>query len=396
MIEPRRVAIVGLGVVSPAGIGVDAFWQGLNKAPPQGQLLPVENFDPEPYYESPKHARRADRSQQFAAAAAAEAMADVGELAADPERCGVIFGTGIGGMATFEDQVLVHEHKGARRVSPFMVPMIMPNASAASISMKYGLHGPAEVITTACAAGTHAIGYASRLISFGLLDMAVSGGCESVMTAVGVAGFHNMTALSTAGISRPFDRDRDGFVMAEAAATLVLESMESAQARGAKIYGEVQGSASNADAYHVTAPAPGGAGALRCMQLAIDDAGLTPADITHVNAHGTSTPLNDAAEAEALSKLFGTDKSGPLITSTKGVTGHAMGAAGAVEALAVMLSMQHKKIPPTYGWANADPELPAINLVADSAVDWTPGPSLSNSFGFGGHNGCLVLTPPPS
>ncbi len=395
MIEPRRVAIVGLGVVSAAGSGVKDFWQGLNSDPPVGERF-VADFDPEPYYDSPKHARRADRSQQFSAAATAQAMADVGELAADTERCGVIYGTGIGGMQSFEEQVLVHEHKGARRVSPFLVPMIMPNASAASISMEYGLHGPAEVITTACAAGTHALGYAARLISIGLIDVAVSGGCESVMTPVGIAGFQNMTAMSNTGFSRPFDRDRDGFMIAEGAATLILESMESAQARGAKIYGEVLGSASNADAYHVTAPAPGGAGALRCMQLAIDDAGLTPADITYVNAHGTATPLNDAAEAEALSKLFGTDESGPLVTSTKGVTGHALGAAGALEALAVILSMQHEKVPATAGWINADPELPEINLVTGSAVDWTPGPALSNSFGFGGHNGCIVLAPAPS
>ncbi len=394
MIEPRRVAIVGLGVTSAAGTGVDEFWKGLNAKEVIGDRR-IPDFDPEPFYDSPKHARRADRSQQFATVATAQAMADAGELNADPERCGVIYGTGIGGLQTFEDQVLVHEHKGARRVSPFMVPMIMPNASAASISMKYGLHGPAEVITTACAAGTHALGYARRLISIGVIDVAVAGGCESVMTPVGMAGFQNMTALSTSGISRPFDRNRDGFMMAEGAATLILESMDSAQARGAKIYGEILGSASNADAYHLTAPAPGGAGALRCMQLAIEDAGLAPEDITYVNAHGTSTPLNDACEAEALSKLFGTNENAPLVTSTKGITGHALGAAGAIEALSVILSMQHKKVPPTVGWKTPDPDLPDINLVTGTAVDWTPGPALSNSFGFGGHNGCVVLAPPP-
>lgn len=396
MTEPRRVAVVGLGVIAAAGTGIDDFWERLNSAPPEGERR-VHNFDPEPLYASAKHARRADRSQQFAAAATAQAMADAGDMDVDSERFGVIYGTGVGGLQSYEKQVLIHDHKGAHRVSPFMVPMMMPNASAAFISMEYGLQGPAEVITTACASSTHSLGYAARLISFGLIDAAVAGGCESAMSAVGMAGFNNMTAISTSGISRPFDRDRDGFMMAEAAATLILEDMDRALARNAVIHGEILGSASNADAYHITAPAPGGVGALRCMKLAIKDAGLTPTDIAHVNAHGTATPLNDVSEAEALSKLFGdSSDGGPLITSTKGVTGHAMGAAGAIEALAVLLAMRHEKIPPTAGWQNADPDMAPINLVTGTAASWTPGPSLSNSFGFGGHNGCLVLGPPPT
>ncbi len=386
----RRVAVVGIGVVSCAGTGADGFWHGLNSEPMQGERR-VADFDPTPYYENPKEARRSDRSVQLAMASAAEALASAGELATNPDRCGVIYGTGVGGLQTFEDQVLVLDRKGARRVSPFMIPMMMPNAPGAAISMKYGLAGPCEVLTTACAAGTHAIGYATRLIRSGAADVIVAGGCESVMTPVGTAGFQNMTALSSSGVSMPFDKNRDGFMMAEGAGTLVLEEWESAVARGASICGEVLGTASNADAHHITAPAPGGAGALRCMQLAIDDAGLAPNDIVHVNAHGTSTPLNDAAEAEALNKLFGSNS--PLVTSTKGVTGHALGAAGALEAIAVLLSMRYRKIPATAGWTTPDPELAEFRLVTGEAADWEPGPSLSNSFGFGGHNGCIVLGP---
>ncbi|MEC7828746.1 MAG: beta-ketoacyl-[acyl-carrier-protein] synthase family protein [Actinomycetota bacterium] len=390
MSERRRVAIVGLGVVSCAGTGLEAFWQGLNSAPPEGERR-VHDFDPLPFYDNPKEARRADRSQQMATASATMAMEDAGDLASDPARCGVIYATGVGGLQTFEEQVLVHDRKGARRVSPFMVPMIMPNAPGAAISMRFGLQGPNETITTACAASTHAIGYATRLIQMGYADVIVSGGAESVMSPVGMAGFQNMTALSSSGQSMPFDKDRDGFMMTEGSATLILEEMESAKERGVHIYGEVLGSGSTADAHHITAPAPGGDGALRCMQLAIEDAGLSSNDIASVNAHGTSTPLNDAAEAEALSKLFGDN--GPPVTSTKGITGHALGAAGAIEATAVLLSFVHKQIPPTSGFTTPDPEMAEFNLVTDSPQDWEPGPSMSNSFGFGGHNGSIVLAP---
>ena len=390
MSERRRVAIVGLGVVSCAGTGLEAFWQGLNSAPPEGERR-VHDFDPLPFYDNPKEARRADRTQQMATASATMAIEDAGDLTSDPARCGVIYATGVGGLQTFEEQVLVHDRKGARRVSPFMVPMIMPNAPGAAISMRFGLQGPNETITTACAASTHAIGYATRLIQMGYADVIVSGGAESVMSPVGTAGFQNMTALSSSGRSMPFDKDRDGFMMTEGSATLILEEMESAKARGVHIYGEVLGSGSTAAAHHITAPAPGGDGALRCMQLAIEDAGLSSNDIASINAHGTSTPLNDAAEAEALSKLFGDN--GPPVTSTKGITGHALGAAGAIEATAVLLSFIHKQIPPTSGFTTPDPEMAEFNLVTGSPQDWEPGPSMSNSFGFGGHNGSIVLAP---
>ncbi|MCP3938264.1 MAG: beta-ketoacyl-ACP synthase II [Actinomycetia bacterium] len=390
----RRVAITGLGVVSAAGIGVDAFWDGICSPGVDGVERRIEGFDASAYYPNTKEARRADRSTQFAIAASQEAIEQAGGIFSDPARSGVIYATGVGGMATFEEQVLLCSEKGERRVSPFLVPMMMPNASGAAISMRWGLQGPNETITTACAAGTHSIGYAARLIAMGRCDTIVTGGCEAAMTVTGIAGFRNMTALSNSGVSRPFDKDRDGFVMTEAAGVLVLEEWDAAEARGANILAEVVGAGSNADAHHITAPTPGGAGAVACMQLALDDAGLEPEDIVHINAHGTSTPLNDMAEAESVAKLFGTP--GPAVTSIKGVTGHSLGAAGAIEAVALTLSMERRLIPPTSGFETLDPEMPAIDVVHGQAREWTPGPCMSNSLGFGGHNGSLLLAPPNS
>ncbi|MDZ7734116.1 MAG: beta-ketoacyl synthase N-terminal-like domain-containing protein [Acidimicrobiia bacterium] len=261
--------------------------------------------------------------------------------------------------------------------------------------MRHGLEGPERDDRAPPApAGTHSIANGARLVREGRCDMAVTAGSsEAALTPVGIQGFANMTALSSDGVSRPFDRERDGFVMAEGAAVLVLEECDSARARGAPILGEIVGGASTADAHHITAPAPGGTGAIRCMELALADAGLASDDVTHVNAHGTGTPLNDAAEAEAVAKVFG--GTGPPMTSTKGVHGHALGAAGALEAAAVLLSMEHRAIPPTFGCTTFDPELPALDLVRDEPRAWEPGITLSNSFGFGGHNGTLVLGPPP-
>jgi 3-oxoacyl-[acyl-carrier-protein] synthase II len=383
--------VTGLGVVGPCGIGRDAFWAGLLAPPPTGERC-VDDFDPAPFFDNPKEARRADRFCQLALAAAAEAIEQAGAFGGDPDRSGVLLGTGVGGLATLEAQVVVHHEKGERRVSPFLVPMMMANAAAAAVSMRHGLRGPCETTVTACAASTHAIGNAARLVAAGRCDAVVTGGSEASITPVSLAGFGNMTALSPTGMSRPFDAGRNGFVMAEGAAILVLEAWDVAVARGAAILAEVLGAASTADAHHITAPAPGGSGAVACMELALADAGLSPADIAHINAHGTSTPLNDAAEAEAIVKVFGT--AGPPVTSTKGVTGHALGAAGALEAAAVILSMGHEQVPPTAGTEARDPELAPIDLVVGAPRPWRPGPSLSNSFGFGGHNGCLVLGPP--
>ena len=389
----RRVAITGVGVLASCGIGADAFWAGLLAPAPVGERR-ITDFDPLDHYPNVKEARRADRFCQFAGAAAAEALAaagGVGALAADPGRIGVLLGTGVGGIATLEEQILTFHEKGPRRVSPFLVPMMMSNAGAAALSMRHGFCGPCETTVTACAAGTHAIGNAASLVASGVCDIVVTGGSEAAMTPVGIQGFANMTALSTSGVSRPFDAGRDGFVIAEGAGILVLEELEAARARGAEVLAEVVGWASTADAHHLTAPSPGGAGAIACMERALRVAGLDPDQITHVNAHGTSTPLNDAAEAEALSKVFGSP--GPAVTSTKGVTGHALGAAGALEAVAVVLAMRHRLIPPTAGTATVDSEIPAIDLVVGPPRTWEPGPAMSNSFGFGGHNGSLILQP---
>jgi len=387
----RRVAITGYGVVAPSGIGKKAFWDGLNGPGITGhKSIEIEDWDPLPYFDNPKDARRADRVEQFSLAAAAEAFEQAGRPPVEADRFGTIFATGVGGLRSTEEQLTNLLMKGERRVSPFTVPMMMPNAAGAAISMRYGLRGPNETITTACAASTHAIGYAARLIAWGMCDAIVTGGTESAGCAIGVTSFGNMTALSTSGSSRPFDVDRDGFVLGEGCGVLMLEEWSLAEGRGATIIGEVMGAASNADAHHITAPSPGGVGAIACMRLAIDDAGLQPSDIGHVNAHGTSTPLNDEAEAAAITEVFGPNA--VPVTSTKGVTGHALGAAGALEAVAVLLAIEHRLIPPTAGTTTVDPEF-TIDVVLDKARPWEPKPSISNSLGFGGHNGSVIIGP---
>jgi 3-oxoacyl-[acyl-carrier-protein] synthase II len=388
----HRVAITGYGVVAPCGIGKQNFWKGLLGPGTTGSVtVEVSEWDPAPYFDGPKEVRRADRCEQYALAAAKEAIEQSGSLPYDPTRIGTIFGTGIGGLRTLEEQVVVRVEKGERRVSPFLVPMMMSNASGAAISMRYGFQGPAETICTACAAATHALGYAARLIAWGRCDAVVSGGAESAATVTAVAGFANMTALSTTKVSKPFDATRDGFVFGEGSAVFVLERLDLAVARGAKIYGEILGAGSNADAHHITAPSPGGVGAIACMKLALDDAGLTPDQIKQVNAHGTSTPLNDSAEAQAVANVFSASK--PPMTSIKGVTGHPLGAAGALEAAAVLLSFEHKLIPPTANTTVVDPEMKDVDIVIGSARPWEPGPTISNNFGFGGHNGSIILAP---
>ena len=387
----RRVAVTGVGVVAHCGIGKEAFWNGL-QGPVEDVERRVNDFDPSPFFDNPKDERRTDRYAQFAFAAAHEALEQAGEIDADPGRKGVFIGTGIGGLNTLEEQIIRRYEKGERRVSPFLVPMMMANAAAGGLSMRYGWQGPAENTVTACAAGTHSIGNAARWIATDRCDAVLAGGSEAPFTVTALAGFRNMTALSNNDRSMPFDKDRNGFVMAEGAAVLVLEEWELAKARGATILAEVMGAASNADAHHITAPSPGGTGAITCMELALADAELSADDIVHINAHGTSTPLNDAAEAHAIHKVFGAGTP-PIVTSTKGVTGHALGAAGAIEAAAIVLAMQHKLVPPTVGHNELDPEMPAIDIVSGTAREWTPGPSMSNSFGFGGHNGTLILGP---
>lgn len=387
----RRVAITGYGVVAPCGIGKEAFWTGLNgPGLSSGRTVEIADWDPSPYFDNPKESRRADRVEQFALASAAECFEHAGRPDVDPSRFGVIYATGVGGLRSTQEQIEVLIEKGERRVSPFLVPMMMANASGAAISMRHGLQGPNETICTACAAGTHAIGYAARLIAWGMIDACVTGGSESAGCSIAVSSFGNMTALTSSGHSRPFSAERDGFVLGEGSASIMLEEWESAIRRGATIYGEVLGAGSNADAHHITAPAPGGVGAVKCMQMALDDAGLRPADIKQINAHGTSTPLNDAAEAAAISTVFGAH--GVPVVSTKGVTGHALGAAGALEAVAVLLSFEKRLIPPTAGTVNVDEALD-VDVVLGAARPWTPGPTMSNSLGFGGHNGSIILAP---
>jgi 3-oxoacyl-[acyl-carrier-protein] synthase II len=388
----RRVVVTGLGVVASCGTGPEQFWQGLLGEAPVGRVRPVEGPDVSELF-GPKEVRRADRFVQLAAAAADQAVNDAGGIEAfrgDPDRAGTHIGTGVGGLDTICEQHQVLIQKGPGRVSPFLVPMIMCNRAAADISMRYELRGPCETTVTACAAGTQSIGNAGRLIATGRCDVMMAGSSEAPLSDLGVAGFANMTALSRSGVSKPFDVGRDGFVIGEGAGIVVLEERERALARGAHIYAELAGAASTADAHHYTAPSPDGSGAARCMELALADALLSPAEVAHINAHGTATPAGDAAEAEAIYKVFGFP--GPPVTSVKGMIGHTLAAAGAIEAVAVALTIEHRQIPPTAGTNDVDPSF-QLDLVTSAPRDWRPGPVVSNSFGFGGHNGCLVMVP---
>ena len=385
----RRVVVTGIGVVSPAGTGLEAFWSGLQTPPADERQRRADDFDPLVWFTAAQ-ARRLDRFTQLAVAASQMALDDRGGAPlGDPARAGVHLGTGIGGVSTLETQVGVLAERGPGRVSPFTIPMVMPNAGAAALSLRHGFQGPSETITTACAAGTHSIGAGARLVADGRCDVVLAGGAESLMTPTTLAAFSVMRALSPSGRSRPFDAARDGFCLAEGAAVLVLEEREAALERGVRVYGEVLGAASTCDAHHVTAPAPGGSGAVGCMRLALDDAELAPSDVRAVNAHGTSTPLNDAAEGAAVTTVFG--PRGVPVSGIKGVTGHSLGAAGALEAASVLLSFVHRELPPTLGTSCVDPAL-ELDLVLEPRP-WEPGPTLSNSFGFGGHNGSLVLGP---
>lgn len=401
-----RVVVTGVGVKTPAGNDVASFWEQLCAG--RASARRIESFDPADLsitfagevrdfdaveYFGPKEARRQDRVTQLGFGAAADALGDAGELGADPSRCAVIIATGVGGLHTLEENERLYFEKGPSRVSPFFVPMMMPNATAGVVAMQLGWTGPNLCVATACAAGAHAIGEGVRLIRDGTADVVMAGGTEAAVTPLTIAAFARMGALSSRNdaperASRPFDADRDGFVIGEGAGCVVLEPLERARARGATIYGEVAGYGRNADAYHITAPSPGGAGAAVCMQLALDDAAVEPSAIGHVNAHGTSTPLNDAAEAEAVRKVFG--DSAPVVTSTKGVTGHLIGAAGAVEAVAAMLSVRDGIVPPTANLENLGDDI-ELDVVAGSPREVGPKPAISNSFGFGGHNACLVL-----
>lgn len=352
----------------------------------------VKDFDPLDWGLKKVEVRRIERFAQLGIAATALARQDAGiadDSPYEPLRSGVVMGTGIGGAYAWEANSEVLLNKGPKYVSPLVVPMVMPNAASANISIRSGFTGPVETITTACAAGTHAVGHGARLVASGRADVVLAGGSESCQTGVMNNGFANMKALSPTGISRPFDVARDGFCSAEAAAVLVLETYDAARARGAEIYAEIRGTASTADAHHITAPSPEGIGAIACIRLALEDAGIGPEQVSHVNAHGTSTQLNDAAEAVAVQAVFGATR--PAVTSIKGVTGHSLGAAGAVEAAALALSYRNRELPPTMHVTELDPALD-IDVVLESR-SWESGYAVSNSFAFGGHNGSVVFGP---
>jgi 3-oxoacyl-[acyl-carrier-protein] synthase II len=395
----RAVAITGLGCVSPLGIGAPVLLERwlAGACGVDGGEAPCSEFVVEDHL-SVKEARRADRFTQLALVAAAEALDDAGwdgELPYDPARVGCIIGTGIGGIATIETNHARLAEEGQKGVSPLAVPLMMGNAGAAAVSMRHGLRGPALGVVSACAAGAHAIGTAMRAVQSGEADAMVAGGSEAALTPLARAAFSALDATSRSGISRPFDARRDGFVMGEGAGVLVLEDAEQARARGASILGMLRGYGSSTDAYHLTAPRPGGEGAAQAIRAALADAGVEVGDIDYVNAHGTSTPLNDRAETIALKGALGEHAHRIPVSSLKGSIGHLLGAAGAVEAVASVLALRDRVAPPTVGWEERDVEL---------ELDYVPGQSrplkvpdgrsaicLSNSFGFGGHNAVLVL-----
>ena len=384
-VEGRRVVVTGLGALSCVGVGVDALWSALQSttAPTSKRIPPFDTT----HIGGPKELRRFDPFTLYALIAADEAWLQSGLVGPLVDASSIVT-TGIGGLQTVLEQVRVLNAKGPDRVSPFMVPMMMPNAATAAVSMRFGLGGPCETVTTACAAGTHAIGNAARLVSSGRSDVAVAGGAEAVIVEIAEAGFRNMTALSSTDFSRPFDINRDGFVMGEGAGVLILEELEHALARGAEIFAEVIGAASTADAHHITAPDPSGLGAVRCMELALADAGIGTSDISHINAHGTSTPLNDFTEAFAVRKVFG--DAPPPVTSVKGHLGHSLAAAGALEGVVAVKTLMHQVIPPTAGTTDVDPQL-GLDVVIGAARPAEIETVLSNSFGFGGHNGSVIF-----
>ncbi|OXS75113.1 beta-ketoacyl-ACP synthase II [Domibacillus enclensis] len=407
--EKRRVVITGLGIVSPVGNTVEEAWNsitaGKSGVKPMTRLNPddypakvaaeIRDFDPEQFVEK-KEARKMDRFTQFAVAAAKMAVADAKLEITDENapRIGVWVGSGIGGMETFESQYKTFLERGYRRVSPFFVPMMIPDMAAGQVSIYLGAKGVNSCTVTACATGTNSIGDAFKVIQRGDADAMISGGTEAPITQMSVAGFCANTALSNnpdpATASRPFDSGRDGFVIGEGAGIVVLEELEHAKARGAHIYAEIVGYGSTGDAHHITAPAPDGEGGARAMKMAIDDAGLAPSDIDYINAHGTSTPYNDKFETAAIKTVFGDHAEKLAISSTKSMTGHLLGAAGGVEAIFTALAIENDVIPPTINLENPDPECD-LDYVPNKARKAEVRAAMSNSLGFGGHNATIVL-----
>lgn len=408
--EKKRVVVTGLGLITPLGIGVDASWRGLIEGRsgirritqfdaaqfPTKIAGEVEGFSPEDFIET-KEVKKMDRFIHFAFAAATMAMSDSGLkiTEANAERTGVFVGSGMGGLHTIEHYHSVFLEKGPRRISPFFIPMLVVNLASGQISIRFGAKGPNSAVATACATGSHAIGDAYKIIQRGDADAMIAGGTEAVITPLGIGGFNAMKALSTRNdepekASRPFDADRDGFIMGEGAGIVILESLQSAAERGARIYAEVAGYGMTADAYHITAPAPGGEGAARCMAIALKDAEIQPAEVNYINAHGTSTKYGDELETQAIKKVFGEDAYKIAVSSTKSMTGHLLGAAGGVEAVISTLTIYHDTIAPTINLDNPDPECD-LDYVPHKARKTTVNYTLTNSFGFGGTNACLVF-----
>jgi 3-oxoacyl-[acyl-carrier-protein] synthase II len=386
------IVITGRGVVSSVGIGADDFFDsllGMRGGITEDGIAPCGDFDAETVM-TPKEARRTDRFTQMAVVAADQAAAEAGLLGGiDPRRVGVIVGTGVGGLTTLQKECEIWLNEGDRAVSPLFVPMMMPNAAAGQIAMRLGLHGPGFSIASACSTGAHSIGEAARMIGRGEADAMIAGGTEAALVGLCIAAFRKMGALSREGVSRPFDTRRDGFVMGEGAGILVLEREEHARARGAKILARVTGYAASNDAFHITQPEENGRGAVEAMEAALRDADLSPADVGYVNAHGTSTPINDRVEALALRKVLG--ENGPPVSSCKGAVGHTLGAAGAIEALACVEALVRGALPPTLGLEDVDPECEADHIAGAPREAPDLKVAMSNSFAFGGQNATLVL-----
>ncbi|WP_204136933.1 beta-ketoacyl-ACP synthase II [Halomicronema sp. CCY15110] len=409
-LEKKRVVITGLGATTPIGNDLDSYWQALlagksgvgpithfDAAKHTTRIAAeVKGFDPVQFMDR-KDAKRMDRFSQFAVATSKQALADaqleINDLNA--EQIGVMIGTGIGGLKVMEDQQEVYLNRGPGRCSPFMVPMMIANMAAGLTAIQTGAKGPNSCPVTACAAGSNAIGDAFRLVQQGYAQAMICGGTEAAITPLGVAGFASARALSVRNedpqtASRPFDRDRDGFVIGEGCGILILESLDHALSRGAKIYGEIIGYGMTCDAYHMTAPVPGGAGAARCIQLALKDAGITPAQVSYVNAHGTSTPANDPTETQAIKTALGEYAYQIAVSSTKSMTGHLLGGSGGIEGVAAAMTVAHDQVPPTINLENPDDNCD-LDYVPKQARQMPVNVTLSNSFGFGGHNVTLVF-----